>query len=459
MGFKTLLAIALTLGGLPNVESGQTSVDSLIVGGHVFDSNSKSFQSNTAIAIKDGKIAGIGQAADVYDAARTIKLKNDQYILPGLIDCHAHYNVRLFKKRREEFSVMPVIYLANGVTTTFSCGEFAPEEMLALRKRIESGKQIGPHLLTSGPYFGRARPGWRSGLSAQEIRDEVDFWASQGAGGFKAKAIDPDSLKVLIDQAHKHGLTVTGHLDSGFRRSVNPRDAMEMGIDRIEHFVGGDAMTDEKSAYAVLGNITRDMPEYKRAVQLFVDKGVVFDATLTAYGYPGIPKEEYEYWIDERQFFTPFVQDTVRNRKPDPPMEVFEKIYAAKQKTVSAFHEAGGVLTMGTDHVSNGNYLPGFGAHRELDAFARNGIPTADVLLIGTINGARALKIDKDYGSIEKGKVADVFVVDGNPIENIRNTRNVEYVVRAGKIYQASELLDSVKGKLGPANEAETDAW
>ena len=140
-------------------------------------------------------------------------------------------------------------------------------------------------------------------------------------------------------------------------------------------------------------------------------------------------------------------------------MEVFEKIYVAKQKTISAFHEAGGVLSMGTDHVSDGNYLPGFGAHRELDAFARNGIPTADVLLIGTINGAKALNIEKDYGSIEKGKVADIFVVKGNPIEKIRNTRNVEYVMRAGKIHKTSALLDSVKGKLGPTNEAETDAW
>ncbi len=459
MRYKTLLAIALTLGGLATVAFGQSSVDTLIVGGHVFDSNSKSFRKNTAIAVRDGRFAGVEQTPQEYEAGKTIQLADDEYILPGLVDCHAHYNVRLIKKRREEFAVMPVIYLANGVTTTFSCGEFAPEEMLALRKRIESGEQVGPQLLNSGPYFGRARPSWRSGLSEQEIRDEVDFWAGQGVGGFKAKTIDPDSLKVLIEQAHKHGLTVTGHLDSGYRRSVNPRDAIEMGIDRIEHFIGGDAMTDEKSAYAVLGNITRDQPEYKQAVQLFVDKGVVFDATLTAYGYPGIPKEEYEYWIDERQFFTPFVQELVANRKPEPPMEVFEKIYAAKQKTISAFHEAGGKLSMGTDHVSNGTYLPGFGAHRELDAFARNGIPAADVLLIGTINGARALKIDKDYGSIETGKVADLFVVKGNPLEKIRNTRNVEFVMRAGKIHQASELLDSVKGKLGPANEAETEAW
>ncbi len=456
---KTHAAIVLTILAFSASATAQTEVDTLIVGGHVFETSSKSFKETIAIAIKDGRLLSLDRPVSDFKAVKTIELTDEEYVLPGLIDCHAHYNVRLFKKRREEFAVMPVIYLANGITTTFSCGEFAPEEMLALRKRIESGEQIGPQLLNSGPYFGRARPGWRGKKPAEEIRDEVDFWSRQGVGGFKAKAIDPDSLKVLVEQAHQHGLTVTGHLDSGFRNSVNPRDAIELGIDRIEHFIGGDAMSDSKSAYAVLGNITRDMPEYEKAVQLFVDKNVVFDATLTAYGYPGLPKEEYDYWIDERKFFTPFVQEHVQNRKPKRPMQVFEDIYLAKQKTISAFHEAGGKLSMGTDHVSDGTYLPGFGAHRELDAFVRNGIPAVDALLIGTINGARALKIEKDYGSIENGKVADLFIVKGDPIKSIRNTRNVKTVIRAGKIYDAANLLESVRGKLGPADEDETQDW
>ena len=114
---------------------------------------------------------------------------------------------------------------------------------------------------------------------------------------------------------------------------------------------------------------------------------------------------------------------------------------------------------MGTDHVSNGNFVAGFGVHRELDAYSRSGIPNADVLLIGTINGAKALKIDKDYGSIEQGKVADLFIVTGNPIEKIRNTRNVNIVVRAGKLHFAKELLNSVKGKLGPNNKSEERDW
>lgn len=440
----------------------EQDADTLIVGGHVFQTESGRFVPNTGIAIKDGRFTKIGVDPEQFSAKETIKLGDDKYLLPGLVDCHAHYNVRLINKRREEFAVMPVVYLANGATVTFSCGEFAPEEMFKLRKRIESGEQTGPRLLTSGPYFGRARPGWRGKKEAQEIRDEVDFWASKGVGGFKAKAIDPDSLKILIEQAHKHDLTVTGHLDSGFRNSVNPRDAIEMGIDRIEHFIGGDAMPATQSAYASLQSIKSGTEQWTKIVKQFIDNKTVFDATLTAYGYLGIEpgvREEYGYWIDETQFFTPYFKQLIKDRKPLKGLELYQRIYDAKLKTIADFHKAGGTISLGTDHVSNGNHLPGFGVHRELDALVRSGISEAEAIRIGTINGARALKIDKDHGSIEAGKFADLVVVIGNPIEKIRNTRNVVTVFKQGVGYDSEKLLDSVKGKLGPSSKEEEKDW
>ena len=443
--------------------SAQESVDLLVVGGKYFDVVSGKCLPNTGIAVRGQRILAVDVDPDDYVAEETLKLEPGQFLLPGLIDCHAHYNVRLIKQRREEFFVMPIVYLANGATVTFSCGEFAPDEMLSLRKRLESGEQIGPRLLNSGPYFGRARPGWRRAPSSDEIRKEVDYWAAQGVGGFKAKSIDPESLKVLVEQAHLHGLTVTGHLDSGYRGSVNPRDAVHLGIDRIEHFLGGDAMPDTRSAYASLPNITANDPAFKEVVELFVEKGVYFDATLTAYGYLGIlpgKREEYGYWIEETQFFTPYFKEKyLENFTPAKGMDVYQRIYDAKLKTIHAYFAAGGKITLGTDHVSVGTHLPGFGVHRELDAFVRAGIPPADALRIGTINGARALKIAEDHGSITEGKFADFVLINGDPLENIRHTRNIVTVVKQGGIYQAKELLDSVVGKLGPANEDEESLW
>ncbi len=428
----------------------------LVTGGHRFRTIEGDFVRNTGILIRRGRFESIDAANPPQDVSR-LELTEGDYILPGLIDLHAHYNVKLLRTRREEFHVMPITYLANGVTVTFSAGEYDPEGMLQLRKRIEGGEQIGPRLLNSGPYFGRVRRGWRS-ITKDQIQNDVDTWAGRGVGGFKAKAIGPDHLRVLIEHAHRHGLTVTGHLDSGYRGSVNPRDAILMGIDRIEHFLGGDAMPETKSAYASLAGITVDMPEFKKQVKLFIDRGTNFDCTITAYGYFGKRGEEYDYWIDERQFFTPHIQKIVKAREPRVMMQ-FDAIYRAKLKTIAAYHEAGGKVTLGTDHFSNGNYLPGFGYHRELDALVRAGISPADAIRIGTINGARAMKIDANHGSIEVGKSADLCIITGNPLSSIRNTRNVRKVVRAGNVYDSKRLLDSVRGKLGPKDESEERAW
>ncbi|MEZ6092750.1 MAG: amidohydrolase family protein [Pirellulaceae bacterium] len=452
-----VLAAALLFLTLPRLASAE-EFDLLIRGGNLFDSTSLTFRPNQIIAIRDGKFVSLDAGADAT-AQTVIELTDDDYILPGIVDCHAHYNVRVIKKRREEFHVVPITYLANGVTTTFSCGEFDPEGMMKLRKGIESGEKIGPHLINSGPYFGRARPSWRGQKDESEIREEVDFWAGQGVGGFKAKAIGPDELRVLVDQAHKHHLTVTGHLDSGFRGSVNPRDAIDMGIDRIEHFLGGDGMPDNLPAYSSLAKITSDSPEYKKIVDHYLKHGTWFDATITAYGYFGRRGEEYDQWINEREFFTPFIQELVQNRGPDEVVVQFEEIYQAKQTTIKSFFDAGGKISLGTDHFSNGNYLPGFGAHREMDALSRAGIPNGEVIRIATLNGATALGIDNTHGSISVDKVADAFIVSGNPLDNIRNTRNVKNVICGGRVYDSKQLLDSVKGKLGPESETEQGDW
>ena len=282
--------------------------------------------------------------------------------------------------------------------------------------------------------------------------------ATRGVAGFKAKGIRGEELQTLIDAAHHHGLTVTGHLGSGYRGTVNPRDAIEMGIDRIEHFLGGDALSADKTAYASLENTHSEMPEIAEIIRLYVEKGVWFDATITAFGYFGHRGELFEYWEDERSFFTPYTQAALQ-AKERKPVEQFEKIFHIKQAIIKAFFEAGGKITLGTDHFSEGDYLPGFGVHRELHAFVKSGIPPEHALKIGTLNGAQAMKIDGDFGSIEKGKFADAWIIRGNPIDDIRNTRQGVYVMRAGRWYEPSALLDSVRGKLGPKNENEESLW
>ena len=193
---------------------------------------------------------------------------------------------------------------------------------------------------------------------------------------------------------------------------------------------------------------------FRDIIKLLVERGVVFDATLTAYGYFGQRDEVYDRWHDESQYFTPYVRQWAAARSP-VMIEQFDRIYRVKHKTLKRFYDAGGVITLGTDHVSGGEYLAGFAAHRELHAMVRAGIRPADVLKIAPINGARALNVSDKLGTIEVGKFADLLIIKGNPLRDIRNTRTVHTVVKAGVAYDTARLLESVRGTMGPDGPAE----
>jgi imidazolonepropionase-like amidohydrolase len=383
--------------------------------------------------------------------------------MPGMFDLHAHYAIELFGAgRKDETVAYPSLFLANGVTSTFPAGEMDPDAMRELRVRVENGVEPGPRLLNSGPYFGTARPGWNRSMTTQQIYAEVDRWAERGARGFKAKGITADELAALIERAHFHGLTVTGHLDSGNRNSVNPRDAILMGIDRIEHFMGGDAFTPDRSAYASYEHMTFDTPAFERIAELYKQHRTNFDATLSAYGYYGKRDPDvFTYFVDEKKFLTPYMRSVIDARPPRRVNEQFENIYWTKRKEIKAFYDAGGgdLITLGTDHPSWGEFFSPFSVHRELLALSRSGIPNAAVLRIATINSARAMGLGDRLGTIEVGKWADLVVVRGNPLEDIRRTRQPRVVIKAGRVYDPAALMRAVEGKIGPASAADTAAW
>lgn len=447
--------------------AGELPGDALVVqGGALFDGTGDALVPNPGLVIADGRFEAIdADAAEqaVEAGAVVIQIGEDEVILPGFFDLHAHYAVDLLGEGRvDETEVYPTLFLTNGVTSTFPAGEVQPEKMRALRLRIEAGEQVGARLFNSGPYFGTAREGWDPEITAEEIHAEVDHWVEQGARGFKAKGIAPQHLQPLIERAHHHGLTVTGHLDSGFRESVNPRDAIHMGIDRVEHFMGGDAITADRSAYASLVEMTPDMPEFERIAQLYIDNGVNFDATISAYGYFGERDPEvYTYFREEMKVLTPFAREQVESRLPRRVNQQFERIYWVKRDLIRRFYELGGgdLITLGTDHPSWGEFFSGFSVHRELHAFVLAGIPPASALRFATINAATALGVQDELGTIEAGKLADLLVVMGNPLEDIRNTRHPRLVMKGGEIYDPDQLLSGAEGRLGPTGPEDVEDW
>lgn len=448
--------------GIPLVRAG----DVVVTGGFLFDGLRDSVVPNTGIVVRSGIFQAVGANLQGVDltGATVVQLTNNDYILPGLIDLHAHYAIDLFGDGRvDEYTVNPIVFLANGVTSTFPAGEIDPEGMMAARRRIEKGEQIGARILSSGPYFGTARPSWQNDKQTPEqVRKDVDEWAARGVRGFKAKGIQGPQLLALIDQAHKYGLPVTGHLDSGGRNSVNPRDAIYMGIDRIEHFMGGDAITADKSAYASLEALDVNRPEVAAIMKLYIDRRVYFDATVSAYGYWYNPKDEriFTTWVDEQSFLTPHARQVASTRKK-PQLEQFKRLYDVKQREVKKFYDAGGaaLITNGTDHPSWGEYLSGFGTHRELQTFVQAGIPPAAAIKMATINAARAMRMGDQLGTIEASKLADLAIVRGNPLQDIKNTRNVQKVMTAGQVHDAQQLFNSVKGKMGPQSEKDDEWW
>src|SRR5215471_11934258 len=147
-------------------------------------------------------------------------------------------------------------------------------------------------------------------------------------------------------------------------------------------------------------------------------------------------------------YLTPHAREIAQARLPRRPNEQFHRIYDVKMKEVKRFYDGGGakLITVGTDHPSWGEFLSGFGSHRELQAFVLAGIPPAAAIKMGTINAAHAFGLSHRLGTIEAGKLADVFVIRGNPLEDIRHTHDVLRVMSRGKLFDAHALLEQARG-------------
>jgi imidazolonepropionase-like amidohydrolase len=431
----------------------------VIRGGMLIDGVGETPVRNAGIVIRGGTLLEVNVDVTGRDLSRAtvIDVPDDHYIIPGMIDLHAHFEVDFFGGGRlDEVHINPIVFLANGITTVFPAGESDSEAMRSARLRINTGKAIGPRILNSGPRIGTERQGVDP-RTVEEMHHVVDSLVARGVAGFKAKEISPPMLRALIQRAHMHGLTVTGHLESGHRNTTNAKDAILMGIDRVEHVLGGDGFPADRSVYETLPTFDPTSEEGRAIIELYIRHDVVFVPTQSANGYR-TEAERSALTYDETRLYTPFIQELTR-QNPRTPGEAGHARRAGRIRSTTAFYQAGGTMAVGTDAPARAAYHPGIVYHSELASFVEAGVPPAEVLRMATINGARALNQGEKLGSIEPNKFADLVVVRGNPLQDIRNTRNVEYVVKAGVPYRAADLLRSVEGKLGPTGPDDAARW
>ena len=445
--------------------SDSPSDEIMIRGGWLFDGISNTRRQNTGIVIRGGKIVEVDADLQEKDltATNVVDLTDSETVLPGMIDLHAHYNFDLVDVGRvEEVVYNGIVFLANGVTSTWSAGEYYPERVLGQRDLVDSGEATGPRLFVSGPYFGGFRceysiktaaddcSAWPNDITEEEIRAEVDKWAEQGVVSIKIKQATPGETKILIEQAHKHGMTTTGHLSNyEGEYDVHPRDAILMGLDRLEHQI-------------TLGSGGQESAEMGQMIDLILKHQVYYDANLQMYGGINLRKKlgADMVWTNEAKYFTPYAQALLEKRgEPPPESDVAE--YAQRVLELNKLYESGGenLLIVGTDEPVYTTLLPGFAFHRELLAMVHAGLPNIAVLKAATINGANALGIGDKLGSIEAGKLADLFVTKGNPFEDIKTTRNIQFVIKDGAIYYPDTLLKSAEGMIGPQGPGDHDAW
>ena len=437
----------------------------LIRGGWLFDGISDSRRKNKGILIEKGKIIYVdkSQEKNIASAIKIIELSDSETILPGMIDLHAHYNFDFIDQGRvEEVVNNGIIFLANGVTSTWSAGESDPEEILKHRDLIDSQNAIGPRLFASGPFFGGFRceynvktalddcSAWPNDISEEEIRGEVDKWAKKGIISIKIKQATLEETRIIIDQAGKHGITTAAHLANyEWEYDVHPRDAIKMGLDRLEHQI-------------TLGSGGEDSADMDEVISLIHQYQVFYDPTLQMYGGVNLRQElgADMIWTDESKYFTPYAQELYKKRG-DPPPESDVVEYAQRVLELKKLHDTGGqdLIIVGTDEPVYTSLLPGFAYHRELFALSDAGLPNISILKAATINGAKALGISDKIGSIEPDKLADLLIVKGNPLEDIKAARDIELVVKGGVAYYPKILLKSVEGKIGPNGPTDHDNW
>ncbi len=375
----------------------------------------KSPQPATTVVVMDGKITAVGSARRVpIPSGATIVDAAGKTIIPGLWDMHSHF---------EQVEWGP-IYLASGITTVRDVGNEL-EFIASVRDAIASGKGVGPRMLLAGIVDGPGPNGL--GVNRASTPDEgrrlVRRYHDAGFAQIKIySSVSLPVLRALADEAHRLGMTVTGHVPEG----IDAFQAIDAGMDQINHaeYVTAVASPDPSKIVSVM---KRHRTVLDPTLALYELLARPFTQAIESFE-PGFTHVARELQAPLSGFgSSPDISPSRRRRFDD---------YLA---VVGTLHRAGVPIVAGTDQS-----VPGFSLHREIELYVDAGFTPLEALQAATIVPARVMKRDNDSGSIEVGKRGDIVVLDGNPLDDISNTRKIYRVITNGRVFEPGPLWESV---------------
>jgi hypothetical protein len=409
----------------------------------VFDSAAARLTDAADVYVYRGHIAAIYPAGSPMRAAATVIDGAGRALMPALFDMHSH-----------ESAWNCVLQIAGGVTVARDMAN-NNEFLAGLKTRIDSGAIVGPTLMPAGFIEGESPYSARGGFvvnNLQGARDAVDWYAQRGYTQIKIyNSFHPEWVADTAAYAHARGMRVSGHIPA----FMKAEDAVRAGYDEIQHInqvllnFYVTPTTDTRTLarfYLIAENahaLDLDSEPVRNLFRLLKDHGTSIDLTLATFEpsftqLQGEANPAYGMVADhvpvalQREWRTNSMNVTKSN------VARYRASYAKMLEFAGRLYRAGIPIVAGTDAIA------GFTLHRELELYVKAGIPAAEALKIATWNGAKYTGTLAERGSVERGKLADLILVDGDPTANMADIRRISLVMKGGTVYYPAEVYEAV---------------
>ena len=432
----------------------------LIDGATLIDGTGRPPIAGSAILIEGGRIRRIGRQGELKApaGAATIQARG-KYIIPGLIDSHVHYDMPWLHR----------LYLANGVTAVRDMGS-PTDRIVTLRQEIAVGNILAPRMYVSGMPI---NPGSVKAMGLGSAREMAKKLVEAGVDGIKVTGYTTEELKDIVAVAHAAGLIVYGHTGpKKDHRGPGARLAVEAGLDGVEHALGilEDAMDRDPQLPAEFDSARRDhlfrywygrmhrevnAAKVDSLIQLMVQRHTYFAPTLVNFDRNFAKRNTPELEQDPALKYIPEDEPDAFGRFEPEEREEWRKTLNMMKEVTYKFQKAGGLLIAGTD--SPGAALPGWSVHQEMELFVQAGIVPMQALQAATLNNAKVLNKERELGTIETDKYADLLILDANPLEDIRNTQKIHLVIKGGKVLDPAALLEENLRQFGERGKRHFD--